>query len=514
MKSNFLKLKSISVLWTLMILACSDAPTGSEDELSSINLTESSSSSGLSDSLMNVDSTRGVDSLRMDHFSSSSLISLSSSRLQSSSSLSGTLGLSQKIQSSSSGIPVLEIRGHLKLDGTGLGSILNTKAFLNKVTDGTAGSSDDELLDLKDRNGKSLGLKADDYLKLSLRGQADVRFKVVSVAPNPGQREIQTISDLIAEINTYLGSHGTCSLVNGQLQIAGAGAGVPNFEINSENSFSASKIAYVFYFPSNIAAGDVEMSEVLLRPATGMDPLNYLLNEDGVNLGFEPGDIITVGATVGGGALRNQTTLTFNPVSSTLGNVLDLIRDNLRLPMYNSGIEEHPSLSVNRAGTDDNLVDGSIVVRGMTGESYELRGLVVSASNANGSLPAPIFFNRNMEVTTLQNSKDIGSYSSQISIPACDTKTIDLDISYTWSSWNEFIYEISTQNVGIDLIVGKTGAIVFDPDGSLNLSRSELSGVEIDASNICSQMLKFNLDFDGLLGKSGVDSKLSYNWLR
>lgn len=399
-----LKTKIISLGVAMSVLvACGDNPTGGEETLSSESIINFSSSS---DSVNALDSLGQLDSLAFDSLVSSSLIHLSLSSLNSSSSGADTLGLSQTIQSSSSAFetPILEVSGNLKLDGNGLGSILNTKAFLAEATDGTAGTDDDELLNLKDRNGVSLGLKVGDHLILSVIGQSDIRFKVVATPAAPGVREIQTLSELIAEINTYLGANGTCALVNGQLQITGAGAGLDSFEINSDNSFSASKVATVFYFPNVMAAGDLEFSEKLLRPARSTDLLKDLLDESGYNLGLELGDGISVDALLGGVALFNQTIHTYDPNWSSLQDVLDLIRDNLKLPLYHSGVEKYPSLSVNRAGTGDNLVDGSIVVRGMIGADYEIKNLSTSATNSNSSIPAPYYFDANMSTTTLQLS--------------------------------------------------------------------------------------------------------------
>jgi flagellar hook protein FlgE len=125
-------------------------------------------------------------------------------------------------------------------------------------------------------------------------------------------------------------------------------------------------------------------------------------------------------------------------------------------------------VSLNGAGTDDNLADGTIVVRGLPGTAFALTNLSIQANNSDNSTPTPTYLNTNMAFTEQQKSRDAGNVTT--SITAYDAAGTPHNVSVTFTKSqvsNEWYWKAAV--AGNEQIQGGgAGKITFGADGTVS----------------------------------------------
>lgn len=367
---------------------------------------------------------------------------------------------------------------NLDSDSNALGTVTHSNQFFAALNTAAAGTQ--TLTSLYDSNGHSLGIKEGDVISISVNGVATRQFVV-----GQGTGEIWTLGgatgSLQSALTAYLNNNGAGpspgALVsinaNGQLEINNsAGTAFSGLQITSSRPGSSSYVANAFTFPPAITAGagSVFDSQVILRPAVSTDLLGNVMDATGQPLGFENGDVIRINGTVGGKAI-NEVDITYaNPASTTpttVGNIINAIQQAFSLPATDSTLNNNPSVSINSADTEnDNLPDGSIVIRGQPELAFALTGVSVSASNSNNVPPSPIRFVANMAFTEIQDARDVGVHNASIQVYDSSGDAHTLVLTFTHSRIpNDWFWEVTTEG-GEQILGGNTGHITFGQDGS------------------------------------------------
>jgi flagellar hook protein FlgE len=125
-------------------------------------------------------------------------------------------------------------------------------------------------------------------------------------------------------------------------------------------------------------------------------------------------------------------------------------------------------VSLNVGGSDDNIPDGAIVIRGQPETAFAIRDVSIRASDANNTKPSPNFFNTNMNVTNLRDATD--SQVAESSITVYDkigkehTATMVMTPTGTPGQW---LWEVKLS--GQETIIrGPKGKLAFGQDGSVS----------------------------------------------
>jgi hypothetical protein len=204
-------------------------------------------------------------------------------------------------------------------------------------------------------------------------------------------------------------------------------------------------------------------TETLRSPALPGDRLAELYDSQGNGLGLDFGDRIGFSGALG----RNQAPAVPDLVFTTdmrLSALLDGIRGTFKLPVYDGTIANHPSVSLNSAGTDDNIPDGAVVIRGAPGTASALKDISIRATDRNNAKPSPNFFNTNMNITTLRAATDpvigMGSLDVYDAAGQAHRLTLRLVPTQTPGSW---LWEAGVEGA---TLLGETGGTVrFGADG-------------------------------------------------
>jgi flagellar hook protein FlgE len=355
---------------------------------------------------------------------------------------------------------------NLDSDSQALGSITNSNRFL-AVAGGTQ-----TLSSLNDSSGNALGIQQGDQIIVSTTGAAEQRFVVGTAA---GQ--INNYTDLATSVQAYLRANGhatATATVNaaGQLEIANAsGTAINGLQIRSSRPISNAYVANAFAFAPSIPVGAAPaQSEAILRPAVATDKLGNVLDATGQPLGLEGGDIIKINGAVGGKAMSEGDLTYVAPTAATgttIGDLINAIQAAFKLPATDGTTANNPSVSINGADTpNDQLTDGSIVVRGQPETAFAITGISITASNANSLQPTPARFIANMPFTPVQAARDTGMHDAAIQVydQSGDAHTLTLTFTHSGTP-NEWLWSASTAG-GEQILGGSAGRITFGQDGS------------------------------------------------
>lgn len=454
---------TLSIL--LLVTSCSVNDSNDEQEGSS-SLTSSIEISS-STQVLEVDSAKlssselAVSSL-VTLSSSSVLDSSSSSSLASSSSSKGldTLGLSQIIElsSSSQGLPILRLTGNINADSEPLGSVIYTKPYLKKI------GLDSPLGVLRNSKGGSINLGGQDGTINSVRLSMSVNG-LTSIWDLPPQA---TISELINQINGFFGENSLQSRVsltsNGSLEVK-AIENLSKFDLQVDSPLAKSLFAQAFSFPSLINAGDLKYSDVLFVSAVPNDLLSELFDKQGKSLGLKVGDVITVDAYIGSFPLSDKSSLIYQSKVTTLQTLMDFIGDELKLPFYSMDGSGELSVSINRDGSDDNLPDGRIIVRGLPGKDYEIKSLSIKATASSyRSIP----FNNNNSTTLWSVARAMGVYKDTVKAIDANTSAslFELETSIIYKNVGLYQWEVKPLGLDAEMISGGKGEIMAQTNGT------------------------------------------------
>jgi flagellar hook protein FlgE len=259
----------------------------------------------------------------------------------------------------------------------------------------------------------------------------------------------------------------------GAVTIYGNSAPINNLQVTSSRPVSGPAVTKAFAVPTTIAAGTTRLavlSDTLRGPALATDPLSLVYDANGNDLGLENGDQIAFSGSVGGDPASNVTPLTYVPgaLGTKMSDLLDKIKDNFKLPDRDGTVQNNLSVSLNGAGTDDNISDGSIVIRGQPESAFAIRDVSIRATDANNTKPSPNFFNTNMNSTTLRDATD--THVAESSITVYDnigkehTATMRFIPTNQPSQW---MWEVKLSGQET-ILKGQKGKLSFGQDGSVS----------------------------------------------
>lgn len=117
------------------------------------------------------------------------------------------------------------------------------------------------------------------------------------------------------------------------------------------------------------------------------------------------GDRIEVTGSIGYDQAQNVPDLVFS-ADTRLSALLDRIRENFKLPESDGTAANRFSVSLNSAGTDDDIPAGSVVIREVPGRAFSIKDVSIRASDSDNKKPSPNFFNTNMNFITLRDAVD------------------------------------------------------------------------------------------------------------
>jgi flagellar hook protein FlgE len=257
-------------------------------------------------------------------------------------------------------------------------------------------------------------------------------------------------------------------------------------------------VANAFFFPPTIAAGVNEITDSILYPADATDLLEDVLNRDGRAMGLENGDVISINATVGADSVGGSNNITFNPAATTMQDLIDLMKEELRLTDFDGSFQNYDTVTMNGGNTDDNLPDGSLVVRGLAGSDFRIEGLTVSATNSNNDSVRPTLFMSNMSTETFQDARDVGKYDTSITVYDESGATHIVTMTYVHSGTpGEWIWEVSVAGDEI-MVSGNKGKLTFGQDGSVASFTFDdnSSRLTLDPNN-GAQLMDIDLDVGG-----------------
>ncbi|NLE00863.1 MAG: flagellar hook-basal body complex protein, partial [Fibrobacter sp.] len=353
---------------------------------------------------------------------------------------------------------------NLDSDSEGLGTVTHSNRFLTSAEDVST------LTALYDVNGNDLNIIAGDTLLISVQGAAQGRIPV---------DETTTLSDLADALQNYLRNEAGIDLAvvnvtaDGQMEVDAGLADITGLQITSSRPGSTSYVVNAFNFPPSIPAGSSHSITGLRIPAREDDLITNIFNANGQELGLEAGDIISINGSVGGRTIQSTSAIFNDPDPAntdsirTVGDLLNLIQQAFSLPETDGTLQDNPSVSINAANTDDDqLPDGSIVIRGQREEAFAITSLSITASNSNNVTPTPALFNANMSFTEVQQARNTGVQSTSIEVYDESGDAHILTTTFTHSGIpNEWLWQITTEG-GEQILGGNRGRITFGQDGS------------------------------------------------
>ena len=408
-------------------------------------------------------------------------------------------------QAPAKGTTDISFSRNLNSDAGAKGSVMYTQKFLHHS------EATDLATSMVNNKGENLGMQSGDTLTFAANftalGDQTATLTITDTT---------TMDDIATALQNFIqgsGEVGVTAGVNGnaadpnvgsiELDTAGIAATISGLQITSDRPISNELVSKAFNFPTTIdATSGTVRTETMRAPAEATDLLSQLYDARGddvsaTGVGLETNDVITVNGSVGGESF-DTTSLTYGTNTTTLQDLLNTVKDGLKLPTRDGTPANNLSVSINAAGSDDGIPDGSIVVRGAKGTGFAIENLKISATDANNSGGSPKLFNANMSMTTLQNAEDTGVFDTSISVFDDSGAAHVVTMTYTHTGIpGEWLWETSTAGEE-EIIAGKAGKLTFGQDGSVasftfNDNSSELV---MDPNNGANQM-RINLDVGG-----------------
>lgn len=365
---------------------------------------------------------------------------------------------------------------NLDSDSIAKGSILYTQKFMHHAEDV------DTVIGMYDRSGTELGIKEGDLLTFSaVNGGTTVNttFTVTSTTTLANIANAVTTFLRSASVGAGLGTTvdmvlaADSATLRGAMTVYGNTAAINNFQITSNRPVSGPNVTKAFSVPTTIAAGTTRLSVVtdtLRSAAQAADRLEQVYDSQGNALGLESGDLISYSGAIGDDQAQNVTATTYasGAGGTTMQNLLDKIKDNFKLPDRDGTIQNNLSVALNVAGTDDNIADGAIVIRGQPETAFAIKDVSIRATDANNAKPSPNFFNTNMNITTLRDATDTMIADSSITVYDDIGKEHTATMSFIPTSVpSQWLWEIKLAGQE-SLIKGTKGKVSFGQDGSVS----------------------------------------------
>jgi flagellar hook protein FlgE len=364
---------------------------------------------------------------------------------------------------------------NLDSDSGAKGSILYSQKFLHNAESG------DSVQALMSHDGTNLGIETGDVLTFSA-----VNTFGVTVTSTYTVTDTSRMSDVTGAIQTFLslpnmgGPTTRVDMVTAtdSANLRGAvtiynnnGAAVNNFQVTSSRPISSPKVTQAFSVPTTIPLGAGRMTVVtdtMRSPAQNNDIMSEVYDASGSDLGLENGDQISFGGSIGSTPASNVTPLTYATGVTTMQNMLDKIHDNFKLPDRDGTPQNNLSVSLNAGGTDDNIPDGSLVVRGQPEVAFALKDMVIRSTDSNNAKPSPNFFNTNMNMTTLREATDTQVTETSITVYDSIGKEHTATMSFIPTSQpSQWLWEMKLSGQE-NMVRGVKGKLSFGQDGSVS----------------------------------------------
>ncbi len=408
----------------------------------------------------------------------------------------------------------IQFARNLDSDSMAKGSILYTQKYLRNAT------ATSTLVGISDHSGNPLGMQAGDNLTFSATAGVSTVNSTFAVT------DTTTMADITAAMTTFLRSAAlgsnfatTVDIVTaadsttqrGAITIYGNNiSAFNNFQVTSNRPVTGPNVTKAFAVPTTIPKDTLRLavvSDTLRAPAQATDLLSDVFDTSGNDLGLENGDQISFTGSVGDEPASNVTPITYlaGVGGTTMQDMLTKIKDNFQLPDRDGTIQNNVSVSLNIAGTDDNIPDGSIVIRGQPETAFAIKDVAIRATDSNNSKPSPNFFNTNTNLTVLREAADTQIVDSAITvyddIGKEHTVTMRFIPTATPSQW---LWEVKLSGQET-MVKGGKGKLSFGQDGSVSSFTYDdgSSELEFDPRNGSSDVkVRMNLggprDFTGV----------------
>lgn len=370
----------------------------------------------------------------------------------------------------------VKLARNLDSDSHGKGTILYTQKFLHHT------EASDLLVGLNSYDGHELGVQIGDAITVSAAvGQSSTHSETILVTQG------FTVANLVTAITVFLrsasadfGSGTTADLVTsadnsvlrGAISLFGNTMPIRNFQVTSSRPVGGPNVTKAFAVPTDIPAGTGRLeicTETFRSPAMAGDLLSDLFDAAGNDLGLENGDMLSVTGCIGADPASNVAPLIFvaGPGGTTMADLLTKIKDNFKLPEIDGTVANYQSISMNPTGSENNIPDGAIVIRGQPGTALAIRDLAIRAINSNNTQPSPNFFNTNMNATVFREAVDTQT-------PECSFSAFDelgkehlLAIRFTPTATpSQWVWKAIAPASAI-LQKGTRGTLIFSRDGSV-----------------------------------------------
>lgn len=398
------------------------------------------------------------------------------------------------------------------------GTVIYSQRFLHHA------QATDTLKGIYSGKGSDLGMQDGDQITISAYVTGMVpplqtrTFTVGATTPVP----LLTVQDLANRINDTLGMPGATQIIdtagdpyNGAFEISPT-VDVSNFQVTSNNPLSNPSLNKAMNVPSTLVGGTAYYTDTLRAPANGGDPavpgsgdfLSELYDQNGDSLGLDDGDVLDITGMVGDDTINSadpatNTSITFASgsiagTSTTMDQLLSMSRDTLKLPLADGTVLNNPTVSLNQAGSDDGIPDGSMVFRGAKGKAFALNNITLRATNSDNTNPAPTLFNANTSFTEKQRAQDVGVFDTSITIFDDTGEEHVLTMTYVHTGVPG-VWDWSVKFNGQETITnGGSGQLTFGQDGSVaSFTYDDNSSQLMMDPNNGSNILRVNLNVGG-----------------
>ncbi len=370
----------------------------------------------------------------------------------------------------------IKLARNLDSDAEGKGAILYTQKFLHHA------EASDLLVGLNSYDGHELGMQIGDAITVSaMADQISTHTKTILVTDGFTVANLNTaITEFLRSASVDFGSGTTADLVTsaenasqrGAITVYGNTRPIHNFQITSSRPVSGPNVTKAFAVPTDIPAGTRRLAictNTFRSPAMAGDLLTDLFDTGGNDLGLENGDMLSVTGSIGDEPASNVAPLSFvaGPGGTTMADLLTKIKDNFKLADRDGTASNNHSISLDPTGSEDNIPDGAIVIRGQPGTAFTIKDLAILAHDVNNSKPSPNFFNTNTNATVLREAVDTQTPECSFSAYDESGKEHMLTIRFTPTGTpSQWLWEAIAPANAI-LQKGVRGTLIFGRDGSV-----------------------------------------------
>ncbi|MBD3179648.1 MAG: flagellar hook-basal body complex protein [Candidatus Latescibacteria bacterium] len=328
----------------------------------------------------------------------------------------------------------VQITGNLDASSDARGTITRSNSFY------AAPDSTDTLLSLRSQSGIDAGIREGDVISISATIDGNDIESEFTVSAG------STLQDLMSSIQTSLRSEDpgvTLSLLStGEIQVQ-AGAS----DINELSVQISGNTVFNSAFSNDVVieAGSTGLTNDQLRIPAGSDALlSEMYDSSGSPLNIT--DDIVISGDVGGSAI-DSSTVTFDPATTTMGDLLDGIREAFNITFGSVELDS----------------SGRVVINGDVGGNFSITSVDIAQTGGSTTSMNSVF-----QFTDIQEARNAESYTVSSMVYDSLGNTHDLVFSFEkLYGQNAWTWEASMD--GVETIVsGGSGTVQFGDDGLLS----------------------------------------------